>query len=299
MWDVMPPPLTAILRTGISGAHAEARDEEVESILQRLSDQASAAWPSLVLNREVFVRHLAARHRDEPLLPWLEATHAADLYLACACARGVPGALEIFEAQLMPKLAGYLTASRHSPASSEDILQGVREKLFVSAADSEPRIAAYSGRGSLINWLRVVTLRTAVDVSRQNGEALADSTLGSSRRPAEGRDPELEYIKDHYRDAFKKAFHDAVSELDPELRTILRLHYVDGTTLEQVSAALGIGRSTVVRRISEARESILEAARRLVRERVAIDPVEFDSILQLLRSKLELSLVRVLQSDDE
>jgi RNA polymerase sigma-70 factor (ECF subfamily) len=281
-------PLGGILLAALEDEEAH---DELEPLLEKLVEEGRRAWPGLPLEPEDFVKHLASQQRKEPLLEWLRATHAADLYLACACAARLPGALEAFEAQLVPKLAGYLAASRVSPTTSEDVLQALREKLFVSG-----RIGAYTGRGSLINWLRVITLRTTVDLARSQGESLADSTLGSSRRAVEGDDPELDYIKEHYREIFRQALKDAVLELDPELRTILRLHYVDGITLEKVSAALGIGRSTVVRRISEAREAILAGARHLSCARADIDPAEVESLLQLLRSRLDVSLTRLLRS---
>jgi RNA polymerase sigma-70 factor (ECF subfamily) len=283
--------LADVLLANLSG-EAPPR-EALEPILRRLVDEGRAAWPALALAPGAFVRHLATRPRTEALEPWLHATHADDLYLACACAARVTGALDAFEAQFVPRLAGYLAASGLSPATADDVLQSVREKLFVGA---EPRIAAYTGRGSLANWLRVVTLRAAVDLSRERDDAIADSASGSSRRAGVVEDPELDFIKEHYRDVFKQAFHDAVAVLDAELRTILRLHYVDGATLEQVAAALACGRSTVVRRIAEGREAILDGVRRLVGERLEIDPGEFDSLLRLLHSRLDLSLARLLRS---
>src|SRR5262249_9440359 len=108
-------PLGEILRAALEN---EGPHDEVEPLLEKLVEDGRRAWPDLPLGPDEFVKYLASRPRKEPLLEWLRSTHAADLYLACACAARLPGALEAFEAQLVPKLVGYLAASRVSPTTS-------------------------------------------------------------------------------------------------------------------------------------------------------------------------------------
>jgi RNA polymerase sigma-70 factor (ECF subfamily) len=84
--------------------------------------------PRVPLDPEVFVRHLA-RHRPEdvPLDDWLGQVRADDLYLACACAEGVPVAIAALDAQYRPQVGSFLGGLRPPAAFIEDVAQAVRE----------------------------------------------------------------------------------------------------------------------------------------------------------------------------
>src|SRR5271168_2973007 len=69
---------------------------EIGELLHAQIVAVQAAYPEVRFDDEIFVRHLA-RHlpAGAGLRAWLGAIHAGDLYLACACAEGVPAAIEI------------------------------------------------------------------------------------------------------------------------------------------------------------------------------------------------------------
>ena len=60
-----------------------------------LYETARAAWPTVSLEEAAFARYLAARPSARENDG--STAHAAELYPACACARGDPAAIEAFD----------------------------------------------------------------------------------------------------------------------------------------------------------------------------------------------------------
>src|SRR5699024_8556279 len=118
----------------------------------------------------------------------------------------------------------------------------------------------------LRNWLRVALTRTLLDMSRKRQEELhrdpdADGGQGFEL-PAPGKDPELDFMQAHYKDAFRQAFERAARSLDPDDRNLLRQHFVHGLGIDKLSGLLGVHRATAARRIGKAREELMERTRR-------------------------------------
>src|SRR5262249_28414644 len=129
-----------------------------EPLLERMIEAGRAAWPGVDVAPDRFAEHVRARLSDgaDPT-----SLHAADLYLACACEAGAARALAAFEARYAAEIPVFLAGVERSAAAIEEVRQLVRERLFVAPSGRRPKIAEYSGRGSLASWLRVVTLRVA------------------------------------------------------------------------------------------------------------------------------------------
>src|SRR5262249_131485 len=72
--------------------------ETLETLLADIVQAARAAWPGVELPPEMFLAHVRSKLGDGlPIEPTLRELHTADLYLACACARGDPHALAAFD----------------------------------------------------------------------------------------------------------------------------------------------------------------------------------------------------------
>ena len=273
--------------------HLYTEDEYVELERRALFLAAQAAHPAIQLDAERFLRHLA-HHRPAAAVDegWLESICAGDLYLACACAEGVPAAIEALDRQYRAQVGAYLSGMRETAAFVEDVAQAVLERLLVGAPGSPPRIAEYSGRGALGSWLRVITLRLALDVRRRRTEELVDDAREGE--PAQGddaqADAEIDLLKRRYAGEFNAAFRLALGALTSDQRALLRAHFVEGTTLDQLAATRGVHRATVARWIAAARQEILAGARRQLGERLRVRPAELDSLMGLMRSQLDLSL---------
>jgi RNA polymerase sigma-70 factor (ECF subfamily) len=270
--------------------HAVTASPELGAALTLVLASARQARPALRLDAERFVRYLAVRWPDgEPVDGWLAALPAPDLFLACACADGGREALAMFEAELMSRVPGFLLRTRAPQAVVEEVCQILREKLFVAPPGGVPKIASYTGRGTLESWLRVLAVRTAVDLRRVRVETPAERD--DDRESHESHpDPEIDFLKTRYRDAFNDALRSSLATLSGEHRNLLRLHFVDGLTLDQLATFFHIHRATVSRRVAAAREAIRDQVRAVLQERLGLPPHEFESLFRILRSQLDVSL---------
>jgi RNA polymerase sigma-70 factor (ECF subfamily) len=255
-----------------------------EARLRKLFDDGRTAWPVIALASTAFVSHFRERWGETPPRDPV----AAELYLACACAHGVAGALAAFDRTYLSRVDQYLRRLQASAAFVDDVRQTMREKLFVGAA---ARIGDFAGRGSLEGWVRVMALRVAIDLGRRRGENLPD-LAAQGAPPTE--DPELDFIKRRYRPQFEEALKSALVQLPSELRQLLRMHFVDGVTLDELAASLHVHRVTVARRIASARRAILASTRHLLKERLALKDSDLESLIGLLQSQLDVSLSRFL-----
>jgi hypothetical protein len=79
---------------------------------------------------------------------------------------------------------------------------------------------------------------------------------------------------------------------------LLRVKYVKGWRLERVATMYRVSRATAARMVAAARDALSAETRRLLRERLALTPSELESLVQLLQSQLEVSLVRLLGTQD-
>jgi RNA polymerase sigma-70 factor (ECF subfamily) len=215
-----------------------------------------------------------------------------DVELAAACARGDAAALTSFEAAYGDELDRI--AARFPRI--DDAAQLVREKLFCGAA---PRIAAFQGRGSLRGWVRATAVHALIDATRARAEPAApggDAAEVLAELAAPGDDPELDYLRRTYAASFKEAFTAAVDGLSSEERNLLRYHFLHHLTVDQIGVIYRCHRATAARRVAAARDALLAATRRQLRERLGVPAEVVDSILRLIEGRVDLSLSRLLST---
>jgi len=260
-----------------------------DATLHPLFEAGQRAFPGLVLAPEAFVRHVAARFpAGEP--PPRE--RAPDLYLACACALGIPGALDAFDRAHLRVVAAYLARMRPSAAFVDDVRQSLREKLFVGRGGNRPKIVEYDGRGALASWVRVIAVRAAIDLRRAGHDAAEDPS-GCAEGPSP-IDVEAGYLKERYREAFNAALRGATLVLSSDQRELLRRHFVDGVTLDRIAADAGVHRATIARRIAAAREAVAAEAWRLLSAALGASDSELESLAGVVRSQIDVSLAGLL-----
>jgi RNA polymerase sigma-70 factor (ECF subfamily) len=272
-------------------ARALADARVLEPLLAEVLAAAHAAWPGLGLADAVYLRHLA--ERLPPGVPpgdALREVHAADLYLACACARGVPAAHAALEARFLSKVAPAVARVERSEEAVAEVRQQLREKLLASEGGRAPKVAEYQGQGPLVAWLRAAAVRLALNLrrsaerrARAEEEALAEDAVPAG-------DVEAEYLRRRHREDFQAALAEALAALPVRERTVLRLHVVEGLSLERIGAMYQTHKSTVSRWVARAREEVLTHARERLAERLKLSPTELHSLLRAVRSHLDLSL---------
>jgi RNA polymerase sigma-70 factor, ECF subfamily len=252
--------------------------------------RACAAWPETRGDPVAFREVLAAQLPDAASL---EAWHVSDLWLAYTCARGDAAALRAFERDYLARLPMFLSKLDLEGQELADVGQALRAKLFLPDADGgPPKIAGYSGRGPLEGWFRVVAVNTALKVLRRERQPGSSADLDASLAAgvAAGGDLEAEYMKRRYRAEFERALSDAFAALEAKQRNVLRMAFLDGLTIDAIGVAFGVHRATAARWLADARESLLAATRKLLRERLGLSAADLESLVALVASRLEESL---------
>ena len=287
----------------IANAPAEARarltnTEALESTLATVLAKARAEWPQISLADELYLAHLAVRvDTEEPIESALSQLQVGDLYLACACSRGDPAALMEFEGRCFPELARAVKREPKLKESLDDIKQMLRERLFVQSGARSPRIDEFSGRASLRTWFRVIAARTVINLATRGPKEQATDEDELSALPLVVSDPELRYMKEVYRTAFIEAFSESVRALSPRSRNLLRYSLSQNLNIDEIALLHSVHRATAARWVADAREALLAGIRKILIERLQIEAAELDSIFHLIRSRIEISLDRVLDAN--
>ena len=231
---------------------------------------------------------------DAGLSAWLSKMHAVELHLAFACRHGHAVALGRFDREYIATLGAAIARVDASAEFIEEIKQRLRTKLLVADDSGPPKLAHYTGQGELGTWMRVVAAREALSsVRAERRRALAsDDELFALEASATG--PELGALKQQYRQQFAEAFAAALAELEPAERNLLRLHYLHGLSIDELGGLLRIHRSSAARRIVKTRESLLAGTRRSLLLKLSLGHREFDQLMGLVASRLDLSIERFL-----
>jgi RNA polymerase sigma-70 factor (ECF subfamily) len=287
----------------VSEAFARAWDGSVDAAgvvaaVERCVTAAQAAHPELAADADRFGSALARGKREgRGAEAWLGSVRAADLWLAVACEGGDTTAIDHFQRTFAAEVRRAAQRSQRAPIDADDLVQLVWQKLFVGDAESRPKIAEYAGEGDLKGWVRVVAVRSLVDAARKRsgGESPASGDRAVELLFSAGDDPELEYLKRHYRHEFASAFTEAIGALAPEDRTALRQHFVDRLTVDQIAHAQGIHRATAARRVQKAREDLLADTRKRLMARLRLSRGELESVMRMIESQLHVSVGRLLR----
>jgi RNA polymerase sigma-70 factor, ECF subfamily len=239
-----------------------------------------AIWPGVHVDDDTLLAYLRARERS------LDDVHVSDLYLACACARSDAAALREFEATYMPIVRAGVGHMRLDAAQIDEVAQRVRERLFVAEPGQEPKIKDYSGAGELGSWLRIMAVRIALRMVQKNRELpLEDEQLMALEAPQQSLP-----LDAAMREAFVAAFKEALASLSSLEKTVLRQHYIDHVTLDELGELHQAHRTTVARWLREAREALLARTRKLIMQRTRASTSACDSVIRQARSQLELTL---------
>jgi RNA polymerase sigma-70 factor (ECF subfamily) len=240
--------------------------------------EARAAWPGIFVPDDAFVAFVAERVPAPADDAAVLALSFVDLYLACACARKDPAALDAFEQRYAPEVTAIHERSRGLPLDGDEALQRVRQKLFV---DSPPAIATYGGRGSLLAWLRVVVTRMLINArERETKERTADVDFFDAIVAGDdGADVAL--MKRSLAAELKAALLHALGSLTNREKGLLRYAYCDGRNVDDIAAIYRVHRATAARWVVKAREHLVEETHARLEERLGASHSEIRSIVRL------------------
>jgi RNA polymerase sigma-70 factor (ECF subfamily) len=280
---------------------------DLEGRLAIAVNTARLAHEEVTLPVEQFMAYLAHKWPTGEDPERLSALlNLPDLYLVAACIYGCSAALARFDALLRSHVPRYLGYLRQGNDFVGEVEQTLRVKLLAAADGEDCKLADYSGRGALQMWLRAAAIRTALNhldraevrkrVSDADEAILDALPSGGSEL---GRSPELTAMKSDVKPVVKAALQAALQALDRDQRTLVRLYYVEEMRMERLAELLRVNKSTVSRRIADAREAIHCHIIRYVSRELKLQPTEVESLVNLVISQLELSLPRLLHSQPE
>jgi RNA polymerase sigma-70 factor, ECF subfamily len=269
-----------------------------QSLCEQL-DRALNRWPTVQVDRLGFVEHWAAQLASPTQgLSDFEHLHVEDLYLAFACGRGDIEGLRLFSERFLPAAEGAIRGVDSSPSFVDEVLQQLQTRVLVAEGERPPRILDYAGRGSLENWLRAAALRLALNArrdARANPEQLQEHSQWDAAAPT--GDLQFNLMRSRYGAEFGAALRQSFEDLEVQERNILRLHFLEGLSLNQIAAMYQVNKSTISRRMTRARETLVWRTRERLEKQLSLQPAELESLLHLLGPRLDLSLTSVLASE--
>ncbi|HKO90119.1 MAG TPA: hypothetical protein VJU61_03140 [Polyangiaceae bacterium] len=286
----------AAARTG-AGAALEAdsaveADPALEGALRAYVEAAQQRWPEFGIEALEFVRYAGRHARDGRLQP---LAHAADLLLACACSQGLESGIAAFQRELGPVIDRVLAHRKASADVAADARQIVQERLLVGDASQglAPKIDAYLGAGPLRSWVATTAATTLLSLRRAAGrrrEQPEDSGGGAAL--GERVDPELDHLKLRYKPEVEQALVEALEQLSARERTLLRLHLGERLSIDALGSMYSVNRATAARWVAAARRALVKNALDGLGKRLQLSETECHSLVALVRSQLDISLVR-------
>jgi RNA polymerase sigma-70 factor (ECF subfamily) len=255
-----------------------------------LYERACRAWPTLVLDRDVWRRHLDALGWSDESPPFPE-----HLYLACACGRGDAEALRLVDGQFVSPLLGAAQRKLRDLDAAEEVLQLTRERLFTGP---EPRILTYRGSGHLRVWLMMVMSRLiasskrseAAQHRRERGlvELWEEIAEGLPQRPS---------VQPQAVELVERCLRRAFAALPARDRAVMKLYYLEGLSIDAIGTMYTRHRSQVARWLVGCRDRVRDELRRQVQREIGgIGESEVGSLLRMLQEEIDVTISTLLAS---
>ncbi len=277
---------------------SETRNDSdgVERALREYVVEARRQRSDLRVDEEGFVRHVAERSPDGKLPP-LE--YAGDMLLAFGCAHRDTVARTAFYATYSDVIARVLARRGGRDGLGDDAAQILFERLLVGTETAPPKLAEYRGVGPLRSWVSTTAAMTLLMMQRAEGRR-REEPEDSSAAPFVGQlDPELGYLKERYAGEVHAAIVAALGHLSDRDRTLLRLNLVQRLSIDQLGTMYNVNRATTARWLVAAKKNLVDGAKAALGERLGLSESQCDSIVALVQSRLDVSIVRHLRASTE
>jgi RNA polymerase sigma-70 factor (ECF subfamily) len=217
--------------------------------------------------------------------------HGSELYLALACGAGDKAALYALQTRYFPTIEDYLARSGFDTRLRQDVFQQVLLRL---CAGETPTILSYGGRAALSSWLHIAVFRFAITLAgKANLATKHDSELSIQKLASSGSDPETHAMLETAKPMFQAALQRTIAELRDRDKTLLRLSFLDGLSIDAIGAMYGVHRATAARWICDIRQRILLNIQNILGTEFGLRSSEFESLAHLVHAELHLSLSRI------
>jgi RNA polymerase sigma-70 factor (ECF subfamily) len=239
------------------------------------------AWPQVDLAMDRFEAYvdqhdLAGSDLEE---------RAADLYLVAAALEGNAGALKELDTAYMRRACTTISRLDSSETFRDEVEQRLRVRLLTGPAPGLHRYRAASG---LLDWMRVVAWRVALDTRQADGRLLPTEDVPVGRQLL--GEAEREAMKGLDLEDFRRALAVSFERLPARERTLLRLHFMNGLNIDAIGTAYGVHRATVARWLVTIRRTLFESVRDLLATERPLDSRSMRSLYRLLEPDLHVTL---------
>ena len=238
-----------------------------------LFDEARAADFGLSLEdfgavlREVAAKYLPPSAGEAEAADFCGRLRVAELALARGCAAGNEQAWNQFLVRYRESIYRSALAMTGAADSARDLADSIYADLYgLGTRDGQrlSKLACYDGRGSLEGWLRTVLAHEHLNHWRGGRRLVSleeQVEAGCQFRAPDGADdsppdPRLESATD-----------EALAALSPEERFLLASYYLDGQTLAEIAALLGVHESTISRRLDRTASELTKRIGKGLRQR--------------------------------
>ena len=157
---------------------------------------------------------------------------------------------ELWECRLRGRLTKFVHQKVENQSDVEDIVSEV--SLKVIETKHRPSARFNPQRGDLKSWVIKIAINEIADYFRKQGQGTTFNELMNFVKDDEGEEipdvPETMLVSEPDEEQ-KAIIRDAVRRLEEPSRTIVKLHFWDGLTQEEIAKELGIPLATVNRRL--------------------------------------------------
>ncbi len=230
-----------------------------------------------IKRRPAWARDFAALVKQCRALAGERTLYEADLAVAFLAGRRDPEAL-LRLAALAEKEARRLRGHRHLAQS--DAMQMVLERLLVGGPDAPPKLQLYKGIGPLSAFLRVSLVR---ELTRPRGAAPEQPQVSV-------QDHVERLIAAGIRREFAVRFPAAVERLTARQRFVLRFHYLDGRSVDDLAKTQGEHRVTASRWLSDARATLRQELLSSFEGALEWEERDEATLWEILRAQPEVSV---------
>ena len=287
--------LEGLQETSTAPESAEERGR-ISKLLVKAWNASTDEWPKISLEPEIYARWVAGCCAAEPgLVAQLEALRASEIYLTYACARGDHRAIETLEEHYFPTVDWTIRRLQLPPEVADDLKQDLREDLFVLSGNATfPLIAKYSGRGPLSSWLKTITRRMGGRRFRSKDREIpsGDDVLTDIQPDVD--EGELLQMRKLYSKEFHAAFAEAVRSLDERSRRVLRMHFVQKKSIDEIGEHFSTHRATAARWVQKSKLELISEVRLTMLKRFQLqDGDTFQSLLRFVSGRIDMTFNQV------
>jgi RNA polymerase sigma-70 factor (ECF subfamily) len=246
-----------------------------------------AAWPDLRLDLSAFQRWVRVAGIEIEAL----TERGDELYLVAGCCASEPEAHAAFERRYLAILNQSVGRIALSADQADELRQQMRVTLLLGA---QPKIGTFRGQGPLGAWVQVCAVRIALKLGAAHDRLTSPDANLLDGLVAQDADQELLAAKSQYRDTFQTALEECFSGLPIRQKTLLRMHFLDGMSIDEMGQVFHVHRATIARWLVAIRRDVLDQICKKISLNLRTSSSEFRSMVRLVHGDVRLSLHRIL-----